>query len=394
MNHSNLLSNQLLTAEMNKCDQLGDWTPEWRSALLVRLFTADQLSVQDLLDTLADWDRNLPLRKHVDLLTARYSPSEVYGSWQTCSHWATTVQHRDLTDLIGNQTIWTPTLALEVSYWLQERATHTQASDLAAMLGHIEVPEATRLCGEIDPEAIAFALSDMVSPPQMREAWLRITAPHATTTPNKRSRRRRNLTRAHADALTSNWDEFARLPRAGRWHTQAGHHLIEQLRRYRAQGVAVADLAACLDLSPSVSINSPQSPGRAVRRRPEMAGSYRTNPNTGYTIGRYIRESRGRLSRSALSRKTGISAYRLRQYETDSRPVDPDSLWAIVQALDMHPAEAFRCARYPGAWQLPENLQEPPRLLLPPQRAQITTYLDIITGRDATDRHQPSERVT
>ena len=116
-----------------------------------------------------------------------------------------------------------------------------------------------------------------------------------------------------------------------------------------------------------------------------MPGSYRTNPNTGYTIGRYLRESRGRTSRRQVSLQSGIPEYRLRQYETDARLIDPDDLWTLVIVLAMAPAEAFRCARYPGAFQLPEDLQTRPHAMTEAQREQILTYLDIITGRDPTE---------
>ena len=156
MNGTQIRSNDLLPVSMQSHGSRTDWTPEWRSAVLACLLAGDELAVRDLLDTVADWGRELPLLQHVEHLIAAYSPSDVYSMWLTSSGWAAAVQHPQLSDLIGPQTESSRELQLCVSYWMHEHASPEQAVVLSHLVGQPELPEQTRFCGEIDPESIGW----------------------------------------------------------------------------------------------------------------------------------------------------------------------------------------------------------------------------------------------
>jgi|SRR5580765_7655090 len=254
MSTTHLNPTQLLPAEMADLLQRSSWTPDLRSAVLVCLFTGDQLAVRDFFDTLADWaDRDKPLARQVDAAIACYSPADVWSVWQVACQWAATVQQPSFDAVIGDATEWTPDLIVEAFYGLDEHAAADQLVELTRVLGHPEIPETTRLGGDLDPEGITRALAEVASPRQVRDAWVQRTTAATSATDSSprapRAGREPSLTAEQVTDLAERGRALRHLPRYERWHSNLARELIQLLREHRANGVLVATLAECVGFS-------------------------------------------------------------------------------------------------------------------------------------------------
>jgi transcriptional regulator with XRE-family HTH domain len=111
--------------------------------------------------------------------------------------------------------------------------------------------------------------------------------------------------------------------------------------------------------------------------------TYKPDWSQPFTIGRYICERRHemRLTQATLAERSDLTPRVVRLIEQNVIRPNPDRLLALCMACDMRPAEAFRCAQYSGADELPDALQEPARQLTELDRRDLQRYVDILMGR-------------